>query len=315
MDWYTGAMDGRKIGSLEVSLVGLGTNNFGMMEDDDVGRVVDAALEAGINFFDTADSYGRSEQRLGRALGNRRDQVVIATKFASRLSDERPGGGSPDYVRRAVDRSLAQLGTDRIDLYQMHRPDADTPIADTLEALAGIVAEGKVLEIGCSNFSAALLMEAEQATAQGAPRFVSVQNHFNLLHRDDETDALAECEREGLAYLPFFPLASGLLTGKYHRGEAPPEGTRMQLWGERAAGNLTDANFDIVEALEGWAREHGHSVLELAIAWLIANPVIASVIAGATKPEQISANAAAAGWKLSEQDVSEINEIVANPKG
>ena len=212
-------MDLRPIGSLDVSVVGLGTNNFGLgMHEDDVPPVVEAALDAGINFFDTADSYGDSEERLGRALGGHRDEVVIGTKFGSAVGRDGTGGAAPGYVRQAVERSLARLGTDRIDLYQLHRPDPQTPIADTLGTLHDLVREGKVREIGCSNFSAAQLREADAAAPDGGPRFVSVQNHYNLVHREDEREVLPECERLGLAYLPYFPLASGLLTGKYTRG-------------------------------------------------------------------------------------------------
>jgi len=305
-------MDKRKIGSLEVSVVGLGTNNFGFgMTEDAVGPVVDSALEVGINFFDTADSYGESEERLGRALGDRRDEVLIATKFGSPVGKESPGGASPDYVRQAAERSLRLLGTDHIDLYQVHRPDPATPIGDTLAALDQLVKEGKVLEIGCSNFSAELLREAEAAVGGGAARFVSVQNHYNLLNRGDESDAIPECERLGLAYLPYFPLASGLLTGKYVRGEAPTAGTRLQRWGDRASGVLTDENFDIVDALSAWAAARGRSVLELAVAWLLAKPVVASVIAGATKPDQVKANAEGGQWRLSPDEVAEVDALAA----
>ncbi len=292
-----------------MSVVGLGTNNFGFaMEADAVGPVVDRAIEAGINFFDTADSYGASEERLGQALKGRRDQVLIATKFGSPMGEGK-GGASPAYVRAAAERSLRKLGTDRIDLYQLHRPDPNTPIAETLGALGELVAEGKVREIGCSNFTAAMLEEANQAVADGAPKFVSVQNHYNLLHRDDEHEAIPACQKLGLAYLPFFPLASGLLTGKYTRGQAPPEGTRMHRWGERAAGVLTDANFDVVDRLTAWAEDHGHSILDLAIAWLASKPFVASVIAGATKPEQVSANAAASDWILSDTEIAEVDAL------
>jgi aryl-alcohol dehydrogenase-like predicted oxidoreductase len=304
-------MKTNRIGSLEVTVVGLGTNNFGFgMEADAVPPVVDRAIEAGINFFDTADSYGPSEERLGQALKGRRDEVLIATKFGSQMGEGKVGA-SPAYVRQAAERSLRKLDTDRIDLYQLHRPDPNTPIADTLSALGELVAEGKVREIGCSNFTAAMLEEAEQAVKDGAPRFVSVQNQYNLLRRDDEEEAIPACEKLGLSYLPFFPLASGLLTGKYSRGQAPPEGTRMHRWGERAAGALTDANFDTVEALTAWAKDHGHSVLDLAIAWLAAKPYVGSVIAGATKPEQVAANAAAGEWELTPAEVAEVDALTA----
>src|SRR5271165_138016 len=210
-------MDTRKIGSLDVTLVGLGTNNFGFgMAAQDVPPVVDAAFEAGINFFDTSDSYGDSEVRLGQALGKRRDEILIATKFASPvIGQEGTGGARPDYVRSAVEASLGRLGTDRIDLYQIHRPDPQTPIADTLGALDELVDQGKVREIGCSNFSTQQLREASKAVPAGSAHFVSVQNHYNLLNRADEREVLPECRRLGLAYLPYFPLASGMLTGKY----------------------------------------------------------------------------------------------------
>ena len=303
-------MDTRRIGSLEVSVIGLGTNNFGFfMEEDAVPPVVDAALEAGINFFDTADSYLESEARLAKALGARRDEVVIGTKFASPV-DGGTGGGTPAYVRAAVERSLAKLGTDRIDLYQMHRPDEDTPIADTLGALDELVTEGKVLEIGCSNFNAAQLREADAvATASGGARFVSVQNQWSLLQRDDEAEAVPEAERLGIGYLPYYPLASGLLSGKYARGEGAPAGTRLVHFGETAGGLFSDRNFDIVDAAAAWASERGHTVLELALAWMAAKPVVASVIAGATSPAQVRANAAAATWVLTPDEVAEVDAL------
>jgi aryl-alcohol dehydrogenase-like predicted oxidoreductase len=306
-------MERRAIGSLEVTVVGIGTNNFGSsMTASEVGTVVDAALEQGINFFDTADSYGESEERLGAALGKRRDEVVIATKFGNPVrGEEGTGGARPEYARRAVEASLKRLGTDRIDLYQLHTPDPTTPIAETLGALAEMVSAGKVREIGCSNFSAAQLREAEAAAGNG-PRFVSVQNHFNLLNRSDQADVLPVCEELGIAYLPYFPLASGLLTGKYQRGQEPPEGTRLHRWGERANRLLNDETFDKVDSLSVWASHHGHSLLDLAFAWLEAQPVVASVIAGATKAEQVEANAAAGGWKLAADEVGEIDGIASS---
>lgn len=214
-------------------------------------------------------------------------------------------------MRRAVDASLKRLGTDRIDLYQIHRPDPETPIADTLGALHEIVAAGKVREIGCSNFSAAQLREAEQAAGSG-PRFVSVQNNFSLLNRADEADVLPLCEELGIAYLPYFPLASGLLTGKYQRGQEPPEGTRLQRWGERASGIMTDEAFDQVDALSTWAGQHGHSVLDLAVAWLVAKAPVASVIAGATKAEQVKANVAAGEWEITPAQAAEVDALVSS---
>ena len=304
-------MEMRQIGSLHVSVVGLGCNNFGGRLDEEASaRVVQSAVDAGINFFDTADIYGgtKSEEFVGRALKSRRDQVVIATKFGIKLDDQRLGGAHPEYIRRAVEDSLRRLETDRIDLYQLHTPDPNVPIGDTLEALDGLVQAGKVREIGCSNFSVDQLREAEQA-AKGA-RFVSVQNHYSLLHREPESDVLAECERQGLAFLPYFPLANGLLTGKYRLGQAPPEGVRISGSGNFAAW-LSDANLQKVEALIQFAEARGHSILELAVSWLLARQVVASVIAGATKVEQITANVGAANWKLTAEEIAEIERLAA----
>lgn len=299
----------RKIGSLSVSVIGLGTNNFGFtMAEEAVLPVVDAALEAGINFFDTADSYLTSEERCHSALGSRRDDIILATKFGSRVNEEIPGGASAAYVRQAVERSLRQLGTDRIDLYQLHRPDETVPIAETLGVLNELVNEGKIIEIGCSNFSAPQLREAEVAAGDGA-RFVSVQNQYSLLERADEVEVLPTCAELDLTYLPFFPLASGLLTGKYRRGAALPAGTRVEKWA-MAERVLTDANFDILERLETWAQERGHTLLDLAFAWLLATPEVASVIAGATSPEQIRANAAAGLWDLTVDEADEVRQLV-----
>ena len=306
-----GHVEARTIGSLEVTVAGLGTNNFGMgMEADAISPVVDAALKSGINFFDTSDSYGESEERLGRALGRRRDQVVIATKFGSPVrGEEGTGGARPAYIRRALDASLKRLATDRIDLYQIHRPDPETPIVDTLLVLDELVTAGKVREIGCSNFSAAQIQEAYEA-ATGA-RFVSVQNHYNLLARGDEAEVLPLCEKLGMAYLPYFPLASGLLTGKYQRGVDPAEGTRLQRWGGRGTAAMSEENFDKVEKLTAWADERGHSLLDLAFAWLLAHPVVSSVIAGATKVEQVRSNVAATSWVLSPEERLEVDELVS----
>jgi aryl-alcohol dehydrogenase-like predicted oxidoreductase len=302
-------VEARRIGSLEVSVTGLGTNNFGMgMDADAIPPVVDAALNSGINFFDTSDSYGESEECLGRALGRRRDRVVIATKFGSPVrGEEGTGGAKPAYVRRALDASLKRLATDRLDLYQIHRPDPETPIGDTLLVLDEMVKAGKVREIGCSNFSAAQIKEAYEA-ATGA-RFVSVQNHYNLLARSDEAEVLPLCEKLGMAYLPYFPLASGLLTGKYQRGVDPAEGTRLRRWGGRGTALLSEENFDKVERLTAWADPRGHSLLELAFAWLLAHPVVSSVIAGATKVEQVRSNMAAASWVLSPKERLEVDEL------
>jgi aryl-alcohol dehydrogenase-like predicted oxidoreductase len=303
-------METRKIGSLDASVIGLGTNNFGMgMAEDEVSPVMDSALDAGVNLFDTSDSYGASEERLARALGKRRDEVLIATKFGSPVrGEEGTGGAQPDYIRRALEASLRRLGTDRIDLYQIHRPDPSTPIGDTLVVLDEAVKAGKVREIGCSNFTAAQIREADEA-AGGRVHFASVQNHYNVMHRDDEGDVIPLCQQLGLAYLPYFPLASGLLTGKYRRGEDPAEGTRLHRWGDRASGMLTDESFDRIDTLTAWADKHGHSLLELAFAWLIANPVVSSVIAGATSRQQVEANVAAGSWRLTPEEAAEVGAL------
>jgi aryl-alcohol dehydrogenase-like predicted oxidoreductase len=301
----------RTIGSLQVSVVGLGCNNFGMR----VGRaetaaVVGAALDAGITLFDTADIYGgtKSEEYLGAALGARRDEIVLATKFGNPYEGHQ-GGASPAYIRTALEDSLTRLGTDRVDLYQQHVPDPETPIAETVGALAELVAEGKIREFGCSNFSAAMLAEAAAATPPGGPRFVSVQNHYSILQRQPEHGVLAECERTGMAFLPYFPLEMGLLSGKYRAGEPPPEGTRLAAMGERAASQLSDARLAQVAALDDLARRHGHGVLDLAFGWLLSRPAVASVIAGATKPEQVAANVAAGRWHPGDDVLAEVNAI------
>jgi aryl-alcohol dehydrogenase-like predicted oxidoreductase len=303
-------MDKRRIGSLEVSVVGLGCNNFGRRIDEPASaRVVHAALDAGINFFDTADTYGgtRSEEFLGRALAGRRERAIVATKFGMTLDATRHGA-KPDYVRRAVEDSLRRLGTDYIDLYQLHRPDPETPIADTLGALDQLVRAGKLREIGCSNFSAAQLREAQRAVAPGAACFASVQNEYSLLHREPEREMLPECARGGVAFLPYFPLANGLLSGRFRRGEVAPEGSRFVAgaWGHKS---WTDANLARVEALGHCAAARGRSLLELAFSWLLVHPAVASVIAGASLPEQVRANAAAAGWKLGSEELAEIDRI------
>ena len=272
--------------------------------------VVDVAIEEGINFFDTADSYLDSERRLGQALGRRRDQVVLATKFGSSVGEGETGGASPEYIRSAVERSLHALGTDRIDLYQLHKPDPETHIADTLAVLDELVDEGKVLEIGCSNFSLAQLREAEAAVGPDDARFVSLQNHFSLLERGDEAAVLPEVVATGMGYLPFFPLASGLLTGKYIRGQAPPAGTRLEKWGDSS---LTDANFDILDSLTAYAKDHGHTLLELALAWVAATPGVASVIAGATTAHQVRENARAASWSLTVEEKAEVDALTPGP--
>lgn len=294
-------------------MVGLGCNNFGgRLDEDRTRQVVDAALDAGITFLDTADIYGgtRSEEFLGRILEGRGDRVVLATKFGMRVDAARPGGADPAYIRRAVEESLRRLRTDRIDLYQLHQPDDATPIEDTLAVLNELVQAGKVREIGCSNFSDKQLRAAREVAGPDAARFVSVQNELNLLDRRDLDDGLAAATGLGMAYIPFFPLASGLLTGKYRRGEPLPEGTRIASWGgDRAEGILTDATFDRIETLSNFAESRGHSLLELAFAWLLALQPVASVIAGATSPEQVRANVAARAWELDASDLAELGAL------
>jgi aryl-alcohol dehydrogenase-like predicted oxidoreductase len=304
-------MEKRKIGSLEVTVVGLGCNNFGWRIDAKAtADVVDAALEAGINFFDTADIYGggKSEEFLGRALGSRRSSIVLATKFGMKF-DEQRNGAKPAYVRQAAEDSLRRLGTDYIDLYQLHTADPTTPIADTLGALNDLVKAGKVREIGCSNFSAAQLVEAESAAnqANSAP-FVSVQNHYSMLHREPEAEVLAECVRQGVAFIPYFPLANGLLSGKYRRGQPFPSGSRGgDGWGPKM---FTEENLAKTEALAKFATSHGHTLLKLAVSWLASRPAVASVIAGAKTAPQATVNASAAGWRLSESDLADIARLL-----
>jgi aryl-alcohol dehydrogenase-like predicted oxidoreductase len=304
------SMQTRKIGSLDATVVGLGCNNFGWRIDTAAtARVVDAALDAGVTFFDTADVYGegKSEEFLAQALSGRWNRVVLATKFGSKMSEDRQGA-APAYVKRALEDSLRRLGTDRVDLYQLHRPDPKTPIADTLGALSELVREGKVREIGCSNFSVDQIREAESAAKSGV-RFVSVQNEYSLMHREPEKDVVPECESRGIAFLPYFPLANGLLTGKYRLGRAFPSGSRADTgWGPKV---FNERNLAIVESLAQFAESRGHTVLDLAFSWLLAKPAVASVIAGASSPEQVRTNAAAAFWELCDADLAQIESIVA----
>jgi aryl-alcohol dehydrogenase-like predicted oxidoreductase len=297
---------------IRVSAVGLGCNNFGSRVDRAGTRaVVDAALESGVTFFDTADVYGNrggSETFLGEALRGRRDAVVIATKFGHPMSDDAPAArGSRAYIRTAVAESLRRLQTDWIDLYQYHRPDGVTPIEETLGALDELVRAGTVRAIGSSNFAAAQVVEADRlAQERGWSRFVSAQNEYSLLEPKAELELLPTCERLAIGVLPYFPLARGLLTGKYRRGQAAPEGTRLYGQDER----LTAETFDRLEAIERYADERGRTLLEVAIGALLAQPPIASVIAGATKPEQVKANAAASEWRLGENDVAALRRVV-----
>ena len=306
-------MDFRNIGSLRVSVVGIGCNNFGWRIDaGGTKTVVDACLSNGINFFDTADFYaaGQSEEYLGKALGARRKDVIIATKFGLPMGDGKQGGKA-SYVKEAVEASLRRLGTDRIDLYQFHRPDPATPVAETLGALDELVKAGKVREIGCSNFSVDLLKESEAAAKPGAAKWASVQNHYSMLHREPEPEVLAECVRQGLGFLPYFPLENGLLSGKYHRGSEFPEGSRGQDgFGPKV---FTDENLGRVEVLNAFAVTRGHTLLELAFSWLAVKPAIASIIAGAKNADQVRANAQAPRWKLSAAEMAEVEALLARP--
>ncbi|WP_293898361.1 aldo/keto reductase [Phenylobacterium sp.] len=306
----------RRLGNsgLKVSVVGLGCNNFGMRIDAaQTQGVVDAAIDAGITLFDTADIYGgtKSEEFLGQVLGKRRHEIVLATKFGMAIGgDPKKRGGSRKWIMTAVEDSLRRLQTDYIDLYQHHQPDADTPVDETLRALDDLVTQGKVRYLGCSNYTGWQIADADW-TAAGQSRFVSAQNLYSLLERGVEAEVLPACDHFGLGFLPFFPLASGLLSGKYKRGEPPPEGTRLAAWGARGAQAMSDANFDKVEPLQAWAAERGHTLLDLAFAWLLGHAAVSSVIAGATTPEQVNTNAATAAWALSPEDVDEVGKLAA----
>ena len=311
-------MEYRNLGrsGLQVSVVGLGTNNFGgRMDAGATANVVDACLDHGINLFDTADVYGgqgKSEEFLGKALqkSSKRDQAVVATKFASPMGEgPHTSGGSRKYIMSAVDASLKRMGVDYFDLYQIHRPDAKTPMEETMRALDDLVRVGKVRYLGNSNFAGWQISHADHiAQREHLTAFISAQNEYSLLNRSIEREVVPASEAFGLGILPFFPLASGLLTGKYRRGEAPPEGARLsaESWAQRS---LTDSNFDAVEKLEEYAQAHGHTLLELAFSWLASKPYVGSVIAGATKPEQVAANAAAASWKLSAEEMADVDAI------
>ena len=308
-------MEHREIGSLSVSVVGLGCNNFGgRIDATTTERVVDAALDAGIDFFDTADSYGsgQSEELLGRALGNRRSRTVVATKFGSPGSNgDGPKRGSAAWVNTAVARSLRRIGADYIDLYQMHFPDPEVPIEETLQALHDLVTAGKVREIGCSNFGSGLLREASRAsTGRGITPFRSVQNRYSVLTRDAEERVIPACQELGLGLIPYFPLESGLLTGKYREGSELPSGTRLAVMPEASRARfLRDGVLDRVEELRAFAEESGHTLLELAISWLVGNPTVTSVIAGATRPEQVVENVHAGGWAMSPDERSRIDAL------
>jgi aryl-alcohol dehydrogenase-like predicted oxidoreductase len=304
----------RELGTsgLKASIVGLGCNNFGRRLDLEGTRaVVDAALEEGVTFFDTADIYGRgqSEEYLGEVLQGRRDKVVLATKFGMDMGDGKGPRGSRDYVHQACDASLRRLRTDIIDFYWYHQPDGVTPIADTLEALHELIQAGKVHSIGASNFSATQLEAAdEEAAVHGFTPFKALQNEYSLLVRDVEDDILPLCERLHVGFVPFFPLASGLLTGKYRPGEAGPKGARLSGRDQIA----TDEQFELVGALQAYADERGVSLTDVAVGALLANPVVSSVIAGATKPEQVRSNAAAARWTPSAEDLAALRRVLSS---
>jgi aryl-alcohol dehydrogenase-like predicted oxidoreductase len=295
---------------LRVSVVGLGCNNFGRRIDLEQARaVVDAALQRGVNFFDTADIYGtgRSEEFLGEILQGRRDQVVLATKFGMDMGDGKGPRGSRDYILQAVEASLRRLRTEVIDVYWYHRPDGVTPIAETLETLDGLVKAGTVRAIGGSNFDAPLIDEADAVARERAlTRFSTIQNEYSLLRREAEDEVLPACQRLGLGFVPFFPLASGLLTGKYRRGEAGPEGARLSSRSEIA----TDRQFTTIERLGEFAAERGLQLTDVAIGALLAQPAVSSVIAGATRPEQVRGNVAAARWTPSAADLQALRDLL-----
>lgn len=298
---------------LVVSGVGVGCNAFGSrIGADEVQAVVDAAIDQGVTLFDTADSYGggASEELLGRALGSRRDSVIVATKFGmgEHHGEHFGAHGGRRYVRRAVEASLRRLGTDHVDLLQLHRPDPITPIRETLEAMSELVAEGKVRYLGSSNFSAWQVVDAHwTARTSGLQHFISAQNEYSLYNRAAEDELVPACERLGVGILPYFPLAYGLLTGKYRRGEAAPAGTRLALPDQ--AKRLEGADWDRIDALQGFADQRGVPLLSLAIGGLLARPGVSSVISGATRPGQVVANVAASDWQPSADDVAELDRL------
>ena len=311
-------MEYRNVGrsGLPVSVAGLGCNNFGMRIDkEQTAAVVHRALELGVTLFDTADIYGgtRSEEFLGAALGDRRKNVVVATKFVGPVGEGPLNrGASRRHVFDAVENSLRRLGTDWIDLYQIHFPDVTTPIEETLRALDDLVKQGKVRYIGCSNFAAWQVVEAQwTARTEHFVPLISAQSEYNLLNRRIERELVPACQEYELGILPYFPLASGFLSGKYRPGETPPEGTRLAAWGPRGEEVLSERNFAILGGLEQFAEARGKTVLDVAIGWLASHPYVPSVIAGATKPEQVEENVKAAEWRLTPEEVSEIDGITS----
>ncbi len=300
------------LGVLEVSVIGLGCNNFGRaLDQQGTNAVVDAALDAGVSFFDTSDNYGnaQSEIFLGRALGSRRAEVVIATKFGQALPGVLAGGARPEYIREAITSSLRKLGTDYVDLYQLHWPDPETPIGDTLDTMWSLVDEGLVREVGCCNLDAAQLDEALACAAErGGRPFVSDQIEYSLLHRDPQTNGLTGLALDrGVSLLPYYPLTSGLLTGKAVKGEKP-EG-RLSM--DRYQKFLTDRNYRIVDRLRGFAEERNLSMVQVALGWLVAQPEVPAVTPGATRPEQVAANVRAAEWIPTADDLVELDAITA----
>ena len=307
-------MDYRQLGrsGLQVSAIGLGTNNFGRQLDAKATEVViNHALDMGINMIDTANSYsgGRSEEFIGRALKGKRHKAIIATKVSSRVGEgPNMGGNSRQHILAEVENSLRRLGTDYIDLYQIHWWDPDTPVEETLKVLSDLISQGKVRYIGCSNFKAWQLCEAVwTARASGLASFASVQPRYSMMDREVESELTPFCESYGVGILPYYPLANGFLTGKYARGQTAPEGTRLA---DNDRGMFTDENFDMLERLEAFCAERDHTVLELAFAWLLANPNVSSVIAGATRAEQVVGNAKAGGWSLTEEEYDEVTAML-----
>jgi len=307
-------MEYRQLGrsGLQVSAIGLGTNNFGRRLDKRATDIViNHALDMGINMIDTANSYsgGLSEEFIGLALKGKRQKAIIATKVSSRMSEgPNNAGNSRQHITAEVENSLKRLGTDYIDLYQIHWPDPNTPIEETLRTLDDLVRQGKIRYIGCSNFMAWQLCEAIWTSRTlGLASFVSIQPKYSIMDREIEAEMAPFCVDYGVGILPYYPLANGFLTGKYKRGEGTPEGTRLA---ESDRGMLTDENFDLLEALEAFAGKRDHTVLDLAFAWLLANPNVSSVIAGATKAEQVIGNAKSAGWHLTKDDMDELNGII-----
>jgi len=300
---------------LQVSVVGLGCNNFGMRCDYDASeKVVNKAIDQGINLFDTADVYGgqgKSEEFLGRILKGRRHDVVIATKWGMKMGEgPHKSGGSRKYIMAAVEDSLRRLQTDYIDLYQMHRPDPTVPIDETLRALDDLVTAGKVRYLGHSNFAGWQAAEAHFVAQKGNfTPFISAQNEYSLLERRIEAELVPACNQYGVSVLPFFPLASGFLTGKYRQGQDLPAGTRLANAGPMAARVLTDKNYEMLGKLEAFAEARGKTMVDLAIGWLASLSHVGSVIAGATKPEQVEQNVAAGGWKLTADELAEVDAI------